>query len=456
MFDDANLESAGLETSPAAARGARAVAGMTAGLAVLDRHVDDAERIDQIRALEELKAAAAAAQARITADLDESQREKQEAAGIPARERGKGVGAQVALARRESPSRGGQHLGLAKALVHEMPCTLRALAAGRLSEWRATLLVRETACLSREDRGTVDRLLAGDPDALEGWGDRRLVAEARRIAYRLDPEAAVRRNRKAHSERRVTCRPAPDTMAYLTALLPVADAVAVYAALGREADGRRADGEDRTRDQIMADALVERVTGHAAGKPASVEVQLVMTDRSLLGRHHEPAVLAGFGVVPAEWAWQLIAAAAEGSAEGADAVWLRRLFTAPGTGELVSMDSKARRFPAGLTRFLVARDGWCRTPWCDAPLRHGDHIVPHHAGGPTSALNGQGLCEECNHTKQAPWWRSRPRRGAGGHTVEITTPTGHRYRSTAPPLPGAGPPPRSFLERRFAQVLAGH
>lgn len=71
-------------------------------LAGLDREVDDAERVDQIRALEELKAAAAAAQARAAADLHASVRARHAAAGIPVDQQGKGVGAHVALARRES------------------------------------------------------------------------------------------------------------------------------------------------------------------------------------------------------------------------------------------------------------------------------------------------------------------------------------------------------------------
>ena len=41
---------------------------------------------------------------------------------------------------------------LLKALVHEMPHTLAALECGALSEWRATLIVRESACLDVEDR----------------------------------------------------------------------------------------------------------------------------------------------------------------------------------------------------------------------------------------------------------------------------------------------------------------
>ena len=212
------------------------------------------------------------------------------------------MAAQVALARRVSPVRGAQHLGLARVLSNEMPHTLRATTCGRLSEWRATLLVRETACLTLEDRRTVDLSLAGDLEAVEMMSDRRLVAEAKRHAYRLDPESFVRRCRRAEADRSVTCRPAPDTMTYLTGLLPVAQGVAVFAALNQAADSRRVAGDQRSRGQIMADTLVERVTGQAAAGEVSVEVQVVMTDRTLLAGQEEPAYLHGYGVVPAAWA----------------------------------------------------------------------------------------------------------------------------------------------------------
>src|SRR4051794_15522595 len=88
-------------------------------LPLLDTVVDDSERIDQIGLLESIKAAAAAAQARVTIRFAESQREAQALAGLPARDRGRGVAAQVALARRDSPARGSRHLGLAEALVRE-------------------------------------------------------------------------------------------------------------------------------------------------------------------------------------------------------------------------------------------------------------------------------------------------------------------------------------------------
>jgi hypothetical protein len=68
-----------------------------------------------------------------------------------------------------------------------------------------------------------------------------------------------------------------------------------------------------------------------------------------------------------------------------------------------------------------------------------DHVIPHHDGGKTTAANGAGLCEACNHTKETPGWKARPRPGPR-HTIELTTPTGHTYHSTAPPLPGTALP----------------
>jgi hypothetical protein len=273
MFDASGFPAPGAAASAASAPvDSGAIATWVSALADADREVSDTERVDRIRALEELKAAASAAQARATADLDASQRQLHADAGLPTARLGQGVAAQVALARRESPVRGAQHLGLAMVLTTEMPHMLRAMERGLLSEWRATLLARKTACLTLEDRRVVDQTLAWDPDALEAMSDRLLVAEVKRLAYRLDPESVVRRNRRAEAERTVTCRPAPDTMTCLTGLLPVAQGVAVLAALTREADSRRAEGDVRNRGQIMADTLVERVTGQQKASAVPVEI----------------------------------------------------------------------------------------------------------------------------------------------------------------------------------------
>jgi hypothetical protein len=253
--------------------------------------------IDQLRELEDLKSAAAAKQAAIAVAFDLFQRRVQAAAGVPAAEQGAGVGPQIALARRESPARGGRLLGLGKALVTEMPRTFAALQNGQLNEWRAIQIVKETACLSVEDRCAVDEELAADTGTLDGAGDRAIVSAVRAAAYRRDPRSVARRASRAVTERTVSLRPAPDTMTYLTALLPVAQGVAAYASLTRQADTLRSSGDERSRGQIMADSLVERVTGTPGGV-TGIDIQLVMTDRTLFQGDSEPARLTGYGTVP--------------------------------------------------------------------------------------------------------------------------------------------------------------
>jgi len=251
-----------------------------AGMAAVDPRADQAALIRQIDELERVKSAAAAGQARAAAALDAMRRADEAAAGVPRAKQGRGVAGEVALARRDFPSRGDRHLGFAKALVYEMPHTMAALECGALSEWRATLIVRESACLTVEDRRALDAELCGDVSELDGMGDARVVAAAKSIAYRIDPRAVVDRAAKAVADRTVTIRPAPDTMTYVTALLPVAHGVGVFAALKGAAD---TTFDDRSRGQVMADTLVERVTGRPAEQAEPMAVNLVISDQTLFG-----------------------------------------------------------------------------------------------------------------------------------------------------------------------------
>jgi hypothetical protein len=417
-------------------------------LAVVDPDADEAGLIERIAWLERVKSAAAAGQARAAAVLDEKRRAQEAAAGVPTAKQGRGVGSEVALARRDSPTRGGRHLGLGKALVHEMPHTLAALESGALSEWRATLIARESACLDVEDRRTLDAELCADVRRLEGKGDARIVAAAKEIAARLDAQAVVDRAAKAEAQRSVTIRPAPDCMTYVSALLPVAQGVGVYAALTRAADSTF---DDRCRGQVMADTLVERVTGHPAETPEHVALNLVMSDQALWGQDNAPAVLDGYGPIPASVAQRLVRDAV---VDERSVATLRRLYREPKSGSLVAMESRSRCFPKGLAGFIGVRDRTCRTPYCDAPIRHRDHATPRNRGGPTTAANGLGECERCNYTKEAPGWRVRTAEDNGVHTAEFVTPTGARYRSTAPPLPGAPLVAISEVEIRIGVALA--
>ena len=419
---------------------------------------EDAARIDLLRALEELKAVATAVQASLALAVDAHAREAEAAAGVPAERRGRDVPVRLGLALRESPVRARSFLGAAKAWHAEMPHTFAALRAGALSPWRATVLVRETAHLPVEDRLRIDEEVCADRRVLEGVGTKALIARVRRRAAELDPAAVAARVRRAAGDRAVWVRPAPDTMAYVTALVPVAQGVGVYAALRRAAD--LAPGDGRSRGQVMADTLVERVTGQSAAEAVPVMVNLVVSDATLLGAGHEPAVLvdgAGAGgLVPAQVARNVVAHGLD-----ADAAWLRRVYADP-AGRLVAASSSGRFFADTLADVLRVRDqGLCRTPYCDAPVRHLDHVQPAAHDGPTELENGQGLCEACNLAKNAGGFAQVADDDVGLHTVVTTTVTGHSCASTAPPLPRpAGPrtrgrPTASPVDIVWRAALAG-
>jgi hypothetical protein len=415
--------------------------GLADSLAGLEQDVPDAVRIDRLRELEELKSAVAAAQARETAALAIAQQAEQSA---------RSLAAQVGLARRVSPWQAGRYVGWARVLVGELPATFAALQAGRVSEWRAMIVARETIWLSGDHRAIVDQQLATRLDQL---GDRQLEAETKKLAYRLDPEGFVARVRGAEADRRVTLRPAPEAMGRLTIFAPIAQAVAAHATLNRDASADITAGDRRSRGQLMADLAIERLTGQASADAVPVEINLIMTDQTLFDPDcPEPAQLADYGPIPAGIARALALAldTGTGTGTGSDAPrWLRRLFCHPGTGQLAAMETRRRHFTKAQRHFVKLRDQYCRTPYCGAPIRHLDHITPAEHGGPTTIPNAHGDCETCNYTKQAPGWITHVLPGQR-HQVEITTPTGHRYRSRAPDPPGQPPSP---VEQRAAELV---
>src|SRR5690242_398163 len=133
MFEDGSASTAEL-------------ADLRSALGTLVPAADDAERIDRIRLLEELKGVVAAAQAAETAEVAASQRAAAGRRPTLATDRvEQSIAGQIALARRISPHAALRYVRFARLLTAQLPGTFAALAAGRASEWRALLVARETA-----------------------------------------------------------------------------------------------------------------------------------------------------------------------------------------------------------------------------------------------------------------------------------------------------------------------
>jgi len=396
-----------------------------------ERHLSDVEAVDLMRGIQRLIHAAEAAQSVLTrvvhAHRAASGTERSDAEVL------RGVAGEVALARRLPASRAQRLVRTALALASDLPATATVFASGDATERQVTALALETECLGPEDRRRIDEELA---PRLASLTERQVTAEATAAVVRATPTAARARIEAAEARRRVTMRPESDCMVRVSALLPVAAGTALHQELHRSALSLNAAGDPRTLGQAMADTLVERVLatpagpeegGAAARRSPRVEVHLVMTDLALLGVTDTPARLRGHGTIPAAAARVLIGAAADG-----DTAWLRRLYTEPGTGELVAMESSRRRFSEGMKTFLTDRDGWCREPYCDAVATEPDHVQPVRAGGVTAVRNGQAACRMWNLVKEEPGWSSTVRPDGA---IVITTPTGHDYVSPRRDVP---------------------
>ncbi len=201
------------------------------------------------------------------------------------------------------PASASRRLADARVLVTEMPATLHALAAGRVSERGVRAAITETRCLTREDRGRVDAELGPVVETMSVPGDH--------------PGGAAAGDRTRPGRRGTsgsTCPGGPVRVHPTPARHDGQDHRSPAGRTGRgllrlttaAAETAKATGDERTKDQIKADTLVERITGQATAAAIPVEVQLVMTSDALLGRSEEPAQLPGHGPLPAFLARRII------------------------------------------------------------------------------------------------------------------------------------------------------
>lgn len=377
----------------------------------------EAELVDRIARLESLQHQIAALQSAAIHDFARRHVGSRIASGVvEPKEVGRSIAGQIALACRVSPTEGGKRMRMARDLRHGHDHVHALFSAGELSAYKTATITAATSDLDVAERAEVDRRLAAHDIAHMGVGRIRTLARA--LAAEMAPEKFIARCRAARTGRRVSLRPAPDGMTDLIAHLPLEQGVACYAALAKAVNDVAVGPEPvtRGRGQIMADTLVERVTGAATAPDVNVEVQVVVPVEALIDPDTPlPAHIPGHGPVPLDIL-----------ATGTGRRTLRRLLTRAGI--VIGGDSRQRLFTGLLATLIRARDGHrCSEPYCDAPIRHIDHIHRAADDGETEFDNGRGVCELHNHLREAPGWNVEMAPGG----VRTTTPTGHTY--TAPP-----------------------
>ena len=114
-----------------------------------------------------------------------------------------------------------------------------------------------------------------------------------------------------------------------------------------------------------------------------------------------PAELEGYGPLPADLARDLLA-----TSKGR--LWWRRLYASAVDGPIVGDDPYRRRFHGHLRQLIMWRDRQCRDPFCEAPIRHIDHIQRYTDNGLTIYPNGRGNANVATTPARCLAGKSRP------------------------------------------------
>ncbi len=406
------------------------------------------ETLARITVFEELKATLTAAQAQEAVAFAQLRITRDRLNNVPVHKQGIRTGDEIGLARKTSPGTGRRFLTTARTLTADLPATLTALSTGVISETKAQIIVDETSDLTPMQRRNVDRRMR---HTLPEAGLTTLRHEARALAAELAATDAADKAASAAVNRRLTMTPSRHGMGRVTATLPLVQAVAVYEGLKSAADTAVATGDahGRRQSQVMADLFVQRTTGQDTAEAVPMEVHVVIETDSLIDAGPVPAWLPGYGPWPSTTARDTIAA-------NEARVFLRRLFTTPTERQLVGMESRGREFTGQLRQMVIFRDDVCRTPWCDARIKHADHVRPVAAGGDTTWENASGLCASCNFAKEHPGWRHETTETG----LVVHTPAGRRYTVNLRPFVTRMRSPRRSPntpagERDWGQALAG-
>lgn len=428
--------------------------------------LDDDQRLAALTELELLSRSLSAVSVALQVDFYRSQVASQIQDGVAPSRAGKAVPDDLAAARRTSPYWGSRQLASSKALVVEMPRTLAALADGEIDLFQARLITEATSCLSTEDRAEVDERLAAqlagastaeivartrslvytvDP---KGYVERaRRAAKERGVSVRPCPDVMALISARLPAAQGVAVYKSLKT--YADAMRASGDPRTRQQLMADEFYSRLTgrsvvDGVDVEVGLVITDAALFGGTSDAADLtgygpvPAETARDLLRpqggapttgsraeeapdgdtdapsgqacpdggrcTDFACTRTHG--AVAAGAGTPsparPPHGPTKAHEGHADPAAGKAARVWLRRLFTDPPTGRLVSQDARRRAFTGALRHLVIARDQTCRNAWCGAPIREVDHVQRFADGGRTDADNGRGLCRRCNLARERP------------------------------------------------------
>jgi hypothetical protein len=362
---------------------------------------------------------------------------------VPAQEMA--VTAEVACALSIGERAAGSFLAVSHALATTLPLTLAGLQAGSISWQHARVMADEAATLDAEGAAALEAHFL-DPDApgpASGCPAGEMPASrfrhrARTWRERHHTESIETRHAKGVLDRRVEYCPDQDGMAWVTAYLPGDQAVAIWNRTTAISRGLQGPAEQRTLTQLRADVFAAALLTTAdltttdlrnSGDPASsggpgssgdparngsseehdpgqvpsprAQVLVTVPVFSLLGATEEPAMLDGYGPIPASMARDLVANGAES---------FHRVLIDPRDGAPLEIGRTSYRLTKAMRQWLRLRDGKCPFPGCsnNSLDNEADHLLAWANGGTTGVSNLGQTCPKHHRLRHTSTWRPTP------------------------------------------------
>lgn len=192
-------------------------------------------------------------------------------------------------------------------LLSAAPEVHQALRTGWIDERKADVFLEGTATVGEAAARAIHRMFIPRADAFTPPQLRRKIEAA---VLAVDPARAEDRHQRAKKTRTVSLRAATDGMAWLSAFLPAAEAMAAFTAIDVLAGDASAE-DDRPIGARRADAFTKvfaetLATGRTPGgcslgtrQGARPHVVVTMSARTFAGDDDAPAHLAGYGPITA-------------------------------------------------------------------------------------------------------------------------------------------------------------
>jgi hypothetical protein len=273
--------------------------------------------------------------------------------------------------------------------------------------------------------------------------------KARTWRERHHPVSIEKRHAKSVVDRRLEYAPDRDGMAWFSAYLPADQAAGIWNRTTTAARALQGAHECRTLTQLRADTAAAWLLGGAAADttdPGSADImpgdvagagrtgevvgrrvptptaQVLVTVPvfALMGLTDEPAMLDGYGPIPASMARNLVA-------DGASS--FHRVLIDPRDGAPLEIGRDSYRITAAIRQWLRMRDGKCPFPGCSNQSldNEADHLLAWADGGTTGISNLGQLCPKHHKLKHTSAWT--PTEASIDKPPGWVSPTGRRYAS---------------------------